>query len=130
VIAHRGTEFNKLSRQPLLDGGTDLGMVRDGYNSQLKDAMAFTDRVKADAKVTESQFGHPIEITTTGHSLGGTLAEITAYRFKLGGESFNAYGAVGLQYGIPEKSRQAIPALPTMCAPPMWSAPAVPTMAR
>jgi hypothetical protein len=103
VIANRGTEFNKLNRQPLLDGATDLGMVRDGHNSQLNDAMDFTQKAIVAAKRTESTYHHPIEITTTGHSLGGTLAEITAYRFKLGGESFNSYGAVGLQYGIPEK---------------------------
>ena len=65
--------------------------------------MDFTQKAIVAAKRTEPKYHHPIEITTTGHSLGGTLAEITAYRFKLGGESFNSYGAVGLQYGIPEK---------------------------
>ncbi len=104
VIANRGTEFNKLSHQRLLDGAADLGMVLDGHNSQLKDAMEFTQRVVDAAKAKEKRNPHhPFHVTTTGHSLDGTLAEITAYRFHLGNESFNSYGAAGLQYGIPDK---------------------------
>ena len=103
VIANRGTEFNKLSQQPLLDGGADLGMVLNGHNSQLNDAMAFTKKVTNEVRADAESKHYPYKVTTTGHSLGGTLAEITAYRLKLGGESFNSYGAVGLQYGIPEK---------------------------
>jgi hypothetical protein len=103
-------QFNKLSHQPLLDGAADLGMVLDGHNSQLKDAMEFTQRVVDAAKAEEKRNSHhPFHVTTTGHSLGGTLAEITAYRFKLGGESFNSYGAVGLRYDIPEKVPSGYP---------------------
>jgi hypothetical protein len=47
-------------------------------------------------------------VTVTGHSLGGTLAEITAYRFGLRGETFNAYGAAGLLHDIPEGGNQII----------------------
>jgi hypothetical protein len=42
------------------------------------------------------------EVTVTGHSLGGTLAQITAHHYDLRGETFNAYGAVSLGYRIPE----------------------------
>src|SRR3546814_9639280 len=44
----------------------------------------------------------PPEVTVTGHSLGGTLAQITAHHFDLRGETFNAYGAASLGYRIPE----------------------------
>src|SRR3546814_15396325 len=46
--------------------------------------------------------GSPPEVTVTGHSLGGTLAQITAQHFDLRGETFNAYGAASLGYRIPE----------------------------
>ncbi|WP_079365251.1 XVIPCD domain-containing protein [Hydrogenophaga sp. H7] len=41
-------------------------------------------------------------VTTTGHSLGGTLAQVSAHHFGLKGETFNAYGAVSLSWRIPE----------------------------
>jgi len=43
-----------------------------------------------------------------GHSLGGVLAQITAYKFRLHGETFNAYGAVSLGYDIPEGGTQVV----------------------
>jgi hypothetical protein len=36
-------------------------------------------------------------VTVTGHSLGGTLAQISAAETGVRGETFNAYGAVGLE---------------------------------
>lgn len=47
-------------------------------------------------------------ITTTGHSLGGTLAQLTAYELGLRGETFDAYGAAGLIADIPEGGNQVI----------------------
>ncbi len=41
-------------------------------------------------------------VTVTGHSLGGTLAQVTAHHFDLKGETFNAYGANSLGLRIPE----------------------------
>jgi hypothetical protein len=41
-------------------------------------------------------------VTVTGHSLGGTLAQVTAHHFDLKGETFNAYGAASLNRRIPE----------------------------
>ncbi|SFR90215.1 Lipase (class 3) [Dyella sp. OK004] len=106
VIASRGTEFG---REPLRDGViADGGMVFTGYNSQADDAMDFAKQVTAMAKDREPQYGHPLDVTVTGHSLGGTLAEITAYRLGLHGETFNAYGAAGLLYDIPEGGSQVI----------------------
>lgn len=100
VIAHRGTEAK------LNDIGVDAGMVLTGLNAQIPDAEAFTKRAMEEAKKTESKYGHPLAITVTGHSLGGTLAEYTAYKFHLHGETFNAYGAAGLMHGVPEGGSQ------------------------
>jgi hypothetical protein len=102
VIAHRGTE------KDARDIGTDAGMAFKGLNAQAADAMAFTKTAMEEAKKTASKYGHPIDITVTGHSLGGTLAELTAYEFHLRGDTFNAYGAAGLMHGVPEGGLQVI----------------------
>ncbi|GGY27197.1 hypothetical protein GCM10008098_20330 [Rhodanobacter panaciterrae] len=105
VIAHRGTEFD---REPVHDGGIDAGMVLAGVNAQTPDAMAFTRKVLEEAKVDSERSGRPLSVTVTGHSLGGTLAEITAYECGLHGETFNAYGAASLLQGIPRGGHQVI----------------------
>lgn len=105
IIAHRGTEFG---REPVHDGGVDAGMVLVGVNAQTPDAMAFTRKVLAEAKSDSERSGRPVNVTVTGHSLGGTLAEITAYECGLHGETFNAYGAAGLLQGIPKGGHQVI----------------------
>lgn len=43
----------------------------------------------------------PPTVTHTGHSLGGTLAQISAHHYDMGGETFNAYGAASLNYRVP-----------------------------
>ncbi|WP_426702121.1 XVIPCD domain-containing protein [Rhodanobacter sp. Col0626] len=103
IIAHRGTE--QIGRDGVL---TDGGMVFTGVNLQTADAMAFTKKVIEDAKREAEKSALPLNITVTGHSLGGTLAEITAYKYGLHGETFNAYGAVDLLQGIPEGGSQVI----------------------
>jgi hypothetical protein len=100
IIAERGTEFG---REPIRDGvRADGGMVRDGVNSQYNDAIVFTEDVIREAKKTEQIFKHPITYSTTGHSLGGTLAQVISHKYNFPGVTFNAYGAAGLNYGIPE----------------------------
>lgn len=101
VVAHRGTEFD---RQPLRDGLlADGGMVFGRVNTQVKDATELTQKA---LQIAESQArrdeASPPEVTVTGHSLGGTLAQITAHHFDLRGETFNPYGAASLGYRIPE----------------------------
>lgn len=103
VIAHRGTE--QIVRDGVL---TDGGMVFTGVNLQTHDAMTFTQRVIEEAKRKSEERNQPLNITVTGHSLGGTLAEITAYKYGLHGETFNAYGAVDLMQGIPQGGSQVI----------------------
>ncbi|TPG11782.1 hypothetical protein EAH75_10880 [Rhodanobacter glycinis] len=105
VIAHRGTEFD---REPVHDGGVDAGMVLVGVNAQTADAMAFTRKVLEEAGVDSERSGRPLSVTVTGHSLGGTLAEITAYECDLHGETFNAYGATSLVQGVPHGGHQVI----------------------
>lgn len=104
VIAYRGTEFN---REPVHDGGVDAGMVLTGVNAQAGDSEAFTQRVIERARSEEKRSGHPVDVTVTGHSLGGTLAEINAAKYGLKGETFNAYGAASL-FGVPEGGHQVI----------------------
>jgi hypothetical protein len=98
VIAHRGTEPNAK------DAKTDASMVFNERNSQLDDAVQFTERVMALAKQEAEKKGQPLSVSITGHSLGGTLAEITAAKTGLHAETFNAYGPKDLthlgRYGV------------------------------
>jgi hypothetical protein len=108
VVAHRGTEFDKLRSDPtevvrdLLQA--DGGMVLNRTNLQAADAIALTERAKGYAADYGMRPGSSTpEVTVTGHSLGGLLAQISAYRCGLRGESFNPYGAVSLVgHRVPE----------------------------
>jgi hypothetical protein len=95
VVAHRGTE--QVARDAVL---TDGGMVLSRANAQASDAIELARKAMNYAE--ESDFYNVPQVTVTGHSLGGTLAQISAHHFDLKGETFNAYGAVSLGYRIPE----------------------------
>ncbi|TWT17296.1 hypothetical protein FQY83_17250 [Luteimonas marina] len=102
VVAHRGTEFG---REPFMDGViADGGMVFSRVNSQVDDAIMLTRRAREHARNPGEieDYGRAPEVTVTGHSLGGTLAQVSAHHFDLRGETFNAYGAASLNLRIPE----------------------------
>lgn len=97
VVAHRGTE------QLIRDGAVaDGSMVLSRFNPQARDAIDLTQHAVDRARDLGRGKDHAPEVTVTGHSLGGTLAQITAHHFNLRGETFNAYGAASLGLRIPE----------------------------
>lgn len=95
VVAHRGTE------EVWKDGiVADGAMVVARTNPQADDAVALTGRALQYARTYSSV--NPPEVTVTGHSLGGTLAQVSAHYYDLRGETFNAYGAGSLDRRIPD----------------------------
>jgi hypothetical protein len=105
IVAHRGTEFE---RQPKQDGAhADGGMVAARHNRQVHDALELTQHAFAYAQKIGKDGAAP-EVTVTGHSLGGDLAQVTAHHYGLKGETFNAYGAVSLDRRIPEGGNDVI----------------------
>ncbi|MBV6849377.1 DUF6792 domain-containing protein [Xanthomonas euvesicatoria] len=105
IVAHRGTEFE---RQPKQDGAyADGGMLAARHNRQVDDALELTQHALAYAQKMGKD-GAPPEVTVTGHSLGGDLAQVTAHHYGLKGETFNAYGAVSLDRHIPEGGTDVI----------------------
>lgn len=107
VVAHRGTEFD---REAFKDGAlADGGMVLARSNLQAEDAISLTrDALDMASKDASRKGLPPSPVTTTGHSLGGTLAQVSAHHFGLKGETFNAYGAVSLSRRIPEGGHSVI----------------------
>lgn len=67
----------------LRDDRVDFGMVKSRIDAQLPEADAFTRRVLAQARTLEPQYGHPLEVSVAGHSLGGVPGEVMAFRYKL-----------------------------------------------
>ncbi|MCC8472379.1 DUF6792 domain-containing protein, partial [Xanthomonas phaseoli] len=99
IVAHRGTETERELKQ---DGVyTDGGMVAARHNRQAAEAIELTKHALVYAQKLGKD-GEALDVTVTGHSLGGNLAQVTAHHFGLKGETFNAYGAVSLDRRIPE----------------------------
>ncbi|MEB2186192.1 DUF6792 domain-containing protein [Xanthomonas campestris pv. campestris] len=99
VVAHRGTETERQLKEDGLY--TDGGMVTARYNNQAAEALELTKYALNYAHELGNG-GKPPQVTVTGHSLGGNLAQVTAHHYGLKGETFNAYGAVSLDRRIPE----------------------------
>lgn len=97
VVAHRGTE--EIYRDAVQADGS---MVFNRANPQAADAIALTKHALDYASKQAQRSGHAPEVSVTGHSLGGALAQVTAHHFDLKGETFNSYGAASLAYRIPE----------------------------
>ncbi|WAT14280.1 DUF6792 domain-containing protein [Xanthomonas fragariae] len=105
VVAHRGTETERELKQ---DGVyTDGGMVAARHNRQAAEAIELTKHALVYAQKLGKD-GEALDVTVTGHSLGGNLAQVTAHHFGLKGETFNAYGAVSLDRRIPEGGTDVI----------------------
>lgn len=104
VVAHRGTE------QIWKDGViADGAMVANRTNPQANDAIALTRRALEYARQDGMEAGaRTPQVTVTGHSLGGTLAQVSAHHFDLRGETFNAYGAASLDRRIPEGGNRVV----------------------
>ncbi|WP_095094099.1 DUF6792 domain-containing protein [Pseudomonas sp. Irchel 3A5] len=99
IVAHRGTETERELKQ---DGVyTDGGMVAARHNRQAAEAIELTRHALVYAQKIGKD-GEAPDVTVTGHSLGGNLAQVTAHHFGLKGETFNAYGAVSLDRRVPE----------------------------
>lgn len=105
IVAHRGSEREQLLQDWALTNG---GMVLNRVNPQLGPAAALTERALQIAREQERDYGLSIRVSTTGHSLGGTIGQVIAHRYGLSGETFNAYGAVSLNLEVPEGGRQVI----------------------
>jgi hypothetical protein len=99
IIAYRGTDpdYKHHTLTTLQDALVDVTMVKDKINPQKNAADAFTQEVLKKAAELGISKDH---VTTAGHSLGGTLAEIEAAQNGLHGTTLNAYGAADLGYGI------------------------------
>ncbi|APO96321.1 XVIPCD domain-containing protein [Xanthomonas vesicatoria] len=102
VVAHRGTEG--VAKDIL----TDATMVTSRTNPQAADALALTKHALDYAEIAGQRTGHAPEVTVTGHSLGGALAQISAHHYDLKGETFNSYGAASLSYRIPEGGNSVV----------------------
>jgi hypothetical protein len=106
VVAHRGTEFD---RQLVKDGVlADGGMVLAGVNSESSDALQFTQRAIDRVNELNTNGLETPDPIVVGHSLGGTLTQISCYELGLQGETFDAYGAAGLTRHIPEGGHEVI----------------------
>lgn len=110
VVAHRGSEFQDAGLGAgVLDAMADGNMAINRANGQAEAAIELTREALRMAEEYARCHAPPKpEVTVTGHSLGGSLAQITAHHFDLRGETFNAYGAVSLEYRIPEGGDRVI----------------------
>lgn len=100
IVAHRGTEFERQKWADLVK--TDGLMAFSRFNPQADDAIALTKEALVEAQIYADGTGKPFPpITHTGHSLGGTLAQISGHYFGQKGETFNAYGAASLNIHNP-----------------------------
>jgi hypothetical protein len=101
VIAFRGTD-------DLFDGLADVGMVAARVNIQAAESEVYTRLTIASRDRDYASYARKPEITVTGHSLGGGLAQLNAEQFGLRGETFNPYGIVGLRQHDKQGSDQVI----------------------
>ena len=80
IIVYKGTTFRPL----LPDARNDIAMARSRIPAQAADAISLYDKIKRE--------NPDKNITVTGHSLGGSLAEIVGAVRGANAVTFNAYG--------------------------------------
>jgi len=90
IIAFRGTD------DPV-DGLIDATMVGSRIDLQAIESEIYTANTLKRAMDHRGDTDAQQVVTVTGHSLGGGLAQLNAEKFGLRGETFNAYGIVGLR---------------------------------
>jgi len=89
VIAFRGTELNNGFWNAVADLATDASMARANFTIQMTLALAFV----AEALSHYSADGLSLDnLTFTGHSLGGSLAEVAGYTFGVETYAYNPFG--------------------------------------
>lgn len=95
IVAHRGTESPK---DDWKDAVADAVMVLDRKNGQAQAAVNLTKQAMAQvAKIHAEDPAKPMPtLSHTGHSLGGSHAQINAHYFNHPAVTFNAYGAASL----------------------------------
>jgi Ca2+-binding RTX toxin-like protein len=101
VVAHCGTEFETDKIRDLLQADGQMGTL--ALNQQIFSARWLVERA---LDIAAQDPAHPT-VTLTGHSLGGALTQMTAFKYGLYGETFNSYGAVGIE-GLPAGGGDAV----------------------
>jgi hypothetical protein len=84
VIAYRGTEPTQDAFHDILGADVDIGTGDE--HQQFVDALEFAKNVQ------DTYQGLGVDISVTGHSLGGGLAQLAADTFGWGGVTFEAPG--------------------------------------
>ncbi|UPG91569.1 hypothetical protein L2Y96_07305 [Luteibacter aegosomaticola] len=90
IIAFCGTD-------DLLDAVVDVAMVNSRIDLQAYESEQYTRRTIGELAEKLHMSPESLPISVTGHSLGGGLAQLSAEKFGIRGETFNAYGIVGLR---------------------------------
>ncbi|MDO4642168.1 MAG: DUF2974 domain-containing protein, partial [Neisseria sp.] len=93
ITVHRGS-------QDIADVKTDMLMARDHINRQYKDAEELTNYAISLTESSNPQFKNA-RIYQTGHSLGGSVAELCGNNFNQQTHTFNAFGAANLKEAKP-----------------------------
>lgn len=107
IVAFRGTDVHHLTIAPT-DILADVALATGDFPPQARDAVDFVKRVMANASLTHA-VGHPqTDIVITGHSAGGTMAQVVCHRLGLHGHTFSAYGAEGVLGAAPRGRRHGV----------------------
>jgi Ca2+-binding RTX toxin-like protein len=88
VIAYRGTDG-------LTDGAADAAIFAGHWDTQFQQGMDFVAAVKRNPDILPDS-GDSSKLLVTGHSLGGTIAQVTAYAYGLDGSTIDPGAAASI----------------------------------